>query len=99
MQPTVRPAVPYVGPEHDVKLLSGTARKSYRKKKLYRPVNLTPAFLLLSKDKRAALLPCEPSTINGNRVAVNVVRGFRSKENSNAFQIIRQPPSSSGYPF
>ena len=49
MQPTVRPADPYVGPEHDVKLLSGTERKSYREKKLYRLVNPTPAFFVLAK--------------------------------------------------
>ena len=55
MQPTVRPAVPYVGPEHEMKLLSGTARKSYRKKRLYRQVNPIPAFLFLPIDKPAAL--------------------------------------------
>ena len=99
MQPTVRPADPCVGPEHDVKLLSGTVRESYRKKELNGPVDSTPAFLFLPKVKRIAVLSCEPSTINGNGIPSNVIGGFRSKENSNAFQIVRRTPSSRGDPF
>jgi hypothetical protein len=98
MQPTVRPAVPYVGPEHDVKR-SSERQERVKEEELIQAGEPNTGLFVLAEAKLQTVLPCEPSPINGNRVAVNVVGSFRSKKNGNAFQIIRCTPSSRRDPF